>query len=250
MNCSELSQKLDPYLDGELDLTASLALEEHLASCPACRQLRDQQQNLITLTEEELPRFQAPFFLKTRIRASLRAEEPRPAMNTWWRFWPATWVYAGAFALVVITLFLFFWLKPSTSLFQEVIADHIRSLQVNHLMDVASTDQHTVKPWFVGKLTYSPTVIDLSNSGYPLIGGRLDVLRHQEVSAIVYQRRKHYINLFIYPSDPTILKDQFYQNEGYHVFIWSRSGMNYAAVSELNEKELREFVSLIQAQTN
>jgi anti-sigma factor RsiW len=111
-----------------------------------------------------------------------------------------------------------------------------------------STDQHTVKPWFAGKLDYSPQVIDLGPSGYPLIGGRLDVLGHRTVAAIIYQRRKHYINLFIWPADKSPLGERSYEEDGYHVLEWTKSGMNYLAVSELGEKELRDFTGMIQNQ--
>ena len=116
-------------------------------------------------------------------------------------------------------------------------------------MDIASTDQHTVKPWFAGKLDYSPQVVDLGPSGYPLVGGRLDVLDHRNVAAIIYQRRKHYINLFIWPSGAEMLHGRLYNENGYHALGWSKSGMNYLAVSELGEQELREFVEMIQQQT-
>ncbi len=132
---------------------------------------------------------------------------------------------------------------------RQAIANHVRSLQVNHLMDVASTDQHTVKPWFAGKLDYSPPVVDLTAAGYPLIGGRLDVLDNRDVAAILYQRRKHYINLFIWPSDARSLPGKLYNWNGYHALGWTSSGMNYLAVSELGEKELKDFVKMIQDQT-
>ena len=137
---------------------------------------------------------------------------------------------------------------PSSQLAQEAVSDHVRSLQVNHLMDVASTDQHTVKPWFAGKLDYSPQVIDLASSGYPLIGGRLDVLDHRYVAAIIYQRRQHYINLFTWPADKSPLGNKDYEQNNYHVLGWTKNGMNYLAVSELGEKELREFAEMIKNQ--
>ena len=143
----------------------------------------------------------------------------------------------------------FNWTQQTPQLALDAIANHVRSLQANHLMDVASTDQHTVKPWFAGKLDYSPQVIDLGPSGYPLIGGRLDVLDHRDVAALIYQRRKHYINLFIWPSSTDALHGSFYNKDGYHALGWTKSGMNYLAVSELGEKELREFVGMIQDQT-
>jgi anti-sigma factor RsiW len=125
----------------------------------------------------------------------------------------------------------------------------VRSLQVNHLMDVASTDQHTVKPWFAGKLNYSPQVIDLTASGYPLVGGRLDVLDGQNVAAIVYGRRKHFINLFIWPATGRTLPSRPYTLNGYHVLGWTKGGMNYLAVSELGDQEFEDFAKMIQDQT-
>jgi anti-sigma factor RsiW len=122
-------------------------------------------------------------------------------------------------------------------------------LQVSHLMDVASTDQHTVKPWFAGKLDYSPQVVDLAPAGYPLIGGRLDILDNRDVAALIYQRRKHYINLFIWPSNGPSLPGRLYVRNGYHVLGWTRSGMNYMAVSELGEQEFADFAKMIQDKT-
>lgn len=250
MKCEEAARLIGPYLDGELDLTASMGVEEHLAACPACREKLEGLQTLTTLIQEEAPRFKASPFLATRIRASLRAEEPAVKKTSWWQSLSTSGIYsglAGVLALVILAVF-FFGSGTSPRLAQEAIADHVRSLQVNHLMDVASTDQHTVKPWFAGKLDYSPQVIDLGPSGYPLVGGRLDVLDHRNVAAIIYQRRKHYINLFIWPADKSSVGDNFYEQDGYHVLEWTKSGMNYLAVSELGEKELREFTGMIKNQ--
>ena len=250
MKCEEAARLIDPYLDGELDLTACVSLEAHLAGCPECRAKLEAREALTSVVREETPRFTASPFLATRIRASLRAEETVAEKKPWWRAVPTSWIYSGfggVLALMVLGLFLF-RPGPSSQLAQEAIGNHVRSLEANHLMDVASTDQHTVKPWFAGKLDYSPQVIDLGPSGYPLIGGRLDVLDHREVAAIIYQRRKHYINLFIWPADKSALGDRFYEQDGYHVLEWTKSGMNYVAVSELGEKELREFTGMIRDQ--
>ena len=252
MNHDEAAQLLGPYQDGELDLTTCLKLEEHLAGCPRCQQKLEEEQELIELVQSEAPRFQASPFLKTRIRAALRAERASPTTVPWWKHFSSTWGYsgfAGAAALLVILAIGFISTQGIPELDREAVANHIRSLQVNHLMDVASTDQHTVKPWFAGKLDYSPQVVDLGPSGYPLIGGRLDVLDHRDVAAIIYQRRKHYINLFIWPSDTASLHGHLYEQNGYHVIGWTKSGMNYLAVSELGEKELKDFVEMIQSQT-
>lgn len=248
MNCQQAATLIDAYLDGELDLTTCVALEQHLATCPACREKLELRRALVTHVREEAPRYQASPFLATRIRAALRAEEPETGRVS--AAWLARWLtygLAGALAILAVVAVLA-RSSPFPALAEDAIADHVRSLQVNHLVDVASTDQHTVKPWFAGKLDYSPQVIDLTPSGYPLIGGRLDVLDHRDVAAIIYQRRKHYINLFIWPAAKEFSGDRVYEENGYHVIAWTKSGMNYLAVSELGEKELRDFTEMIKDQ--
>lgn len=255
MTCEEAARLIDAYLDGELDAATCLRVEEHLAACPACREKLESRQVLGALVAGEAPRYDASPFLATRIRAALRAEgadqAPVTAKAPWWSFLSLRWIYSGvAGAVAVIALALFFASPgPFAPLAQEAIGDHVRSLQVNHLMDVASTDQHTVKPWFAGKLTFSPPVVDLKSQDYPLIGGRLDVLDGHDVAAIIYQRRKHYINLFVWPSDGGSIGEHSYQRDGYSVFGWTKNGMNYLAVSELGVKELKDFTAMIRDQT-
>jgi len=253
MNHDEAIKLLGPYRDGELDLATCLKLEEHLAGCPSCREKLTGEQELVDLIQLETPRFKPSPFLETRIRAALREEKSSSASASipWWKRLSLGSAYsglAGVAALLVILAVGLFSTQGIPELAQDAVANHVRSLQVNHLMDVVSTDQHTVKPWFAGKLDYSPQVVDLAPSGYPLIGGRLDVLDHRNVAAIIYQRRKHYINLFIWPSNAGSLHGIYNQN-GYHAVCWTKSGMNYVAVSELGEQELKDFVKMIQDQT-
>jgi len=250
MNHDEAAKLLGPYQDGELDLASCLKLEEHMAGCPSCQEKLAAEKELIEIVRSETPRFQPSPFLKTRIQAALREQQSSPVAVRSWNPISLAWAYSGlAVGILCILGIGVFWTQSIPALDQEAVANHVRSLQVNHLMDVASTDQHTVKPWFAGKLDYSPQVVDLGPSGYPLIGGRLDVLDHRNVAAIIYQRRKHYINLFIWPSDTESLHGRLYNQNGYHAIGWTKSGMNYLAVSELGEKELREFVQMIQDQT-
>jgi anti-sigma factor RsiW len=150
---------------------------------------------------------------------------------------------------VILTAGLFHFIVPANnendSLAQEVVASHIRSLMVDHLSDVVSTDQHTVKPWFDGKLDFAPVVVNLADQGFPLIGGRIDYLDNRPVTALVYQRNKHIINLFIWPSTdapettPTTI-------QGYHLINWTAGNTTYWAVSDVELSELQTFAQLIQ----
>ncbi|MCE0483438.1 MAG: anti-sigma factor [Methylacidiphilales bacterium] len=253
MECKEVSPLLNAYLDGELDLTTCVSLEAHLAACPACRQRIEAGQAIAAAVREQAPRFSASPYLATRIRASLREAESPHGNMTGWKALPIAWIYSALAGVLGIIIFAAAFLSPvteSSPLIQVAMADHIRSLQVGHLMDVISTDQHTVKPWFMGRLDYSPQVVDLGPSGFPLVGGRLDVLDHRQVAAIVYQRRKHDINLFIWPETGTRLPTTLITHNGYHFVGWTQSGMNYLAVSDLAEGELGDFVKLIREQTN
>src|SRR5258708_8676701 len=130
---------------------------------------------------------------------------------------------------------------------QEVVASHVRSLLADPLTDVASSDRHTVKPWFAGKLDFAPTVVDLSADGFPLIGGRLDYLEHRPVAALVYSRRKHAINLFIWPAE----RDsggalETASAQGYQIAHLNEAGTAYLTITDLNSSELRQFLQLIR----
>jgi anti-sigma factor RsiW len=128
----------------------------------------------------------------------------------------------------------------------EIVAGHVRSLMASHLMDVASTDQHTVKPWFNGKVDFSPPVSDFTGQGYPLAGGRLDYLEHHAVAALVYRRHAHPINLFVWPEGGADEKPGAASEQGYHVMQWRNAGMRFAAVSDVNAEELSGFVDLVR----
>lgn len=252
MNCDRVQLLLNGYIDGELDLVSSIDIEEHVQGCAACSSHYRQLMSLHAATSNKSLYRSAPPYLEKRIRSSLgKASPTSPAWFT------LPWGLLTTTALLAVFLlsiagFLGRGLLTSqseTSLAQQVQAAHVRSLMASHLMDVASTDQHTVKPWFNGKLNFSPPVADLTVKGFPLIGGRLDYLDGQPVAALVYQRNKHSINLFIWPSTD---KQKGLENStynGYHLFHWNQSGMTFWAVSDVESVELENFVQLFQNST-
>src|SRR5207244_7111670 len=143
------------------------------------------------------------------------------------------------------------WQRPDAEQFlaTQLIASHVRSLMANHLADVASSDQHTVKPWLDAKLDFAPAVVDLSQKGFPLVGGRLDYLDNRPVAALIYQRRKHFINFFVWPAGADAARStKAMTREGYQLLHWKDSDFNYWAVSDVNEKELQEFKQLFEQQ--
>jgi anti-sigma factor RsiW len=154
---------------------------------------------------------------------------------------------AASAMVAVLAVFVAFNQVADNQLTNEVVSSHIRSRMANHLTDVASSDQHTVKPWFAGKVDFAPPVIDLKEQGFPLQGGRLDYLQNRVVAAEVYKRNDHVINLFVWPaSGNRSTTKKLSVAKGYNVISWEDSGMNYAAVSELNAVELREFADLLK----
>ena len=243
MNCQQARLLIDAYADGELDATGVLELEKHLHECPACELAFRNAQNLKKSLKQDSLFFTAPAGLQQKLKTELR-----PQTEVGRRFGIWNWLAVATSGVAVICLALLLSLaltRPSAQqqLAQEIVSSHIRSLMANHEMDVASSDQHTVKPWFDGKLDFSPPVKDLAAQGFPLIGGRLDFLDQRAVAALVFHRAKHVINVFIWPtterdSRPAVLAPI----NGYNLIHWSRGGMTFWAVSDLNEKELMEFV--------
>lgn len=249
MECKEAQVLIQAHLDRELDLVRTLEVERHLQDCPHCWKTERNYQALRSALNTSGLRFEPSADFQKRIRASIR-QESRDTVRHPWLSW--NWLGAGA-ALAVVALIVWSTLPglkiPSEedSLSKEIAANHVRSLMVDHLTDVGSSDQHTVKPWFNGKLDFSPSVADLASHGFPLIGGRLDYLGNRSVAALVYQRRQHMINLYEWPlSGQADRVEKVLTQRGYNLVHWCRSGMVYWAVSDLNQKELREFVELIQ----
>ena len=248
MSCQEARGLLDAYVDGELDLVRNLEFEHHAEGCIRCRTLHEQYEALRRSVRTDSVYFRAPEGLEKRIRAGLRGareQEAKTVIPRWFSLrWRLAAVAAGVVALVVFSaaFIKILWPSPVQILAQEVVSSHIRSLMVNHLTDVPSSDQHTVKPWFTGKLDFAPAVRDLAPEGFPLTGGRLDYLDGHPVAALVYKRRQHTINLFVWPSSQSDSTPKIFALRGYNLVRWTKSHMAYWAVSDLNAGELTDFV--------
>jgi mycothiol system anti-sigma-R factor len=272
MNCQEIGDLMDGYLDGELDALTSRRIEQHLQQCRNCEEALQAHTALAHAIRESAPYYKAPTELRQRIQSSLRAAtrgqsgdgnvrigqlpvsrpkaEPRAARVE------IPWNWLALAAAIVVAAIIGSTLlprlkQPDTDQFlaTQLIASHVRSLMADHLMDVASSDQHTVKPWLDAKLDFAAPVADLSDQGFPLIGGRLDYLDNRPVAALVYQRRKHFINLFIWPASREESKaQQTMTHQGYHLLHWADADFNYWAISDVNKDDLQNFQHLFEKQ--
>jgi anti-sigma factor (TIGR02949 family) len=253
VTCDEATNLLDAWYDGELDAARSAALERHLEECAGCAALSGARSALSEVLVKSAPRYTAPAALRKRIEAQISrpqdARQPRRLRAMLWR----SLAIAASIALFVVVGWNAWLLQsgaPSPNLENEIVSDHIRSLMANHLSDVASEDRHTVKPWFMGKLDYSPPVDDLASEGFKLAGGRLDYAGGKPVAALVYQHRAHIINVFVWPTregDDALPQPRWSNDHGYHLAHWSRSGMTYWAVSDVDPAELARLANLLGA---
>src|SRR5438067_10263 len=247
MNCQESKGQLQAYLDGELDLTGSLETEKHLGECSACTQAYGSLRLLQQSLRNDSLRFQPPVDLEKRVRSALRHESGSRVQTFSWR-WLIPALTAAALA-IVFAGYLLTRTPADDFVSSEIVSSHVRSLMTNsHLIDVPSEDPHSVKPWFDGKLDFSPPVKDLTAQGFTLIGGRLDYIANRPVAVLIYQRRKHVINLFVWPVANGDIKPAAQVRQGYNLIHWTRSGMRFWAVSDLNLAELQQLAEELQAQ--
>lgn len=252
--CEEARPLLAAYVDAELDAAGTLRLESHLAGCPACA-AEAAGLRALRVHVRSAPYHRAPAGLREALALRLSAEvpEPPPVAATpprrrapAWSRWALPLAASLALAAGIDT-----WLalqRAQGALDGELIAGHVRSLQAGHLEDVASTDQHTVKPWFAGRLDYSPPVHDLGAQDFPLDGGRLDYLGGRNVAALVYRHRKHIINLYVWPAADGAGTASDTTRDGYNLVAWSAGGMHWCAVSDVNAAELRQFAVLLRTE--
>jgi len=251
VTCDDLQSLLHGYIDGELDLVRHLDFEQHLAGCPDCARACQRLHVLRSAVRDSGSHFAPPPGLRRRLETALRDLDGSPPRRRPWG-WLAL---AAAAAMVLFALGFLLRTGPALEdnrLPREVVANHVRSLMLDeHLYDVKSSDQHTVKPWFHGKVDFAPTVHDFAADGFALAGGRLDYLDDRPAAALIYHRRKHVINLFIWPSPPSWNEGPHaLTQQGYNLLHWSRDGLTYWAVSDLNARELRTFADLVLKQTS
>jgi anti-sigma factor (TIGR02949 family) len=271
VSCETLADKLTGYLDGELDPRDAGEVENHLRQCVACATRHERERRLRQAVRQHLEPLRAPEWLRNAVVAAVRAPATgevaidarglaaappdaaaagtAAARARRFSRWVPTW--AATAAALVLGLAGGWQLAVSrgsrgepSDLATEVIASHVRSLQATHLTDVGSSEHHTVKPWFAGKLDFSPPVPDLAARGFPLVGGRLDYLDGHQVAALVYRRRQHIINLFVWPAAESSAAPATVTHRGYQVVHGVAGGMAYWAVSDLNPAELTEFAQL------
>jgi anti-sigma factor RsiW len=258
MTCDDSRTYLSAYLDEELDVAESLRVQKHLAGCQDCQEAQDEQLVLRSaLRDPELRAYPSADFVK-RIEAAVHraakeeAQARRSSRFDFLRFESFRWMPAAAVLLLMTAVGAFLVTNSLRSSHQQLIASavltsHIRSLQPNHLIDVPSSDRHTVKPWFQGRIDFSPPVPDLSELGWTLVGGRLDYVDGRPVAVIVYQRRMHNINVFLWPNHgPTDDAIRQEEAQGYQILHWNGAEMTYWVVSDLNNAELLELARALR----
>lgn len=252
MKCSESLKLIGAYVDRELDLRSAMEFERHAGQCDKCGQALEQAKALSHALKNDQLYHQTPSSLRAHIALMLAdqavdkpAERKSSLHSTISLSW---WSYGLSLASVaVLSLALSLQLsKPSADIqiSGEVMSSHVRSLMEGHLADVVSTDQHTVKPWFAGRLAYSPPVNDFSSQGYPLVGGRLDFIDQRPVSALIYRHNKHIINVYVWP-DMSRGRAETLSLDGFNLVKVSKSGMIFWIISDLNTKELNVFANLL-----
>jgi len=239
MMCDDVTRDVEAYVDRELDADSIAAIRSHVGACASCRQRVAERETLGRLVRS-VPYRMAPDRLRARIVAQVERRRARHYL-----------LAQTAAAVLIVTvgagiMFVRSATIHSGALVEAVVDSHVRSLLAEHLFDVQSTDQHTVKPWFLGKLDFSPPVIDLAPAGFPLVGGRLDYLSAQPVAALVFQRQKHTINVFVWPASNQGSGPSERTIRGFHVRHWVGHGMSFWAVSDLNDADLNEFVRTYQ----
>jgi anti-sigma factor RsiW len=248
--CSEWELMLHGFVDNELDAAHSLEIERHIATCPHCAEQLESLQALKQRIAQPGVHWRTPDHVRAQVLAAISqeaAQQARAPARTGFSLleFVRRWLFVPSLAALAASLFLVIGpMNDRSSVSDEVVASHVRSLLVDHLTDVATSDQHTVKPWFNGKIDFAPPVVDLAREGFPLAGGRVDYIGGRVVAALVYKRQSHVINLFVWPasSDGTATTVRTASSrDGYNIENWRAGGLNFWAVSDGNADDLARF---------
>lgn len=236
------------YLDGELDPANALSVGQQMSQEPALAAEAERVKELQKRIHDRLPRESAPPGLRARIESSVGTTR-RPSVA---RSWTASWrTLAASIAVTAMVASTSTWVvmdsqQQPTLTAQALVSDHIRAMMAPQPVDVISSDRHTVKPWFNGRIPHSPRVVDLAKEDFPLVGGRMDVIGRTPVSTLVYRRAKHLISLSAVPMDGKIALGGPGRIDGYNIVRWTENGMSYWAVSDVETKELETFARLFR----
>jgi anti-sigma factor RsiW len=249
MPCTE-ALRTQEYFDGELDASAAVAVERHLETCADCATLLADLEATRTLIREQAPYHRADDALRKRIADKLRREDGDRPRVPWfvvgnWRFLSGAASGSAATALAAALVVFAVLPPPSSLLVGDVMNAHLRSMMSDHLVDVVSSDRHTVKPWFAGHTDVSPPAVDFADQGYKLIGGRADYVDGHRAAVVVYRHGAHVINIFSWTSDSEKLPATASRN-GYRFVFWRHGNLNFGAVSDTGPDELLTLVRLVQ----
>jgi anti-sigma factor RsiW len=258
--CAEWELMLHGFMDGELDSAHSLQFEQHLAMCSQCTNQLERFQALKQVVSQNGVRWQTPDHVRAQVLAAVSREAATHARSAatperreserqfsvlgfikQWMFVPSLAALAASLFLVIAPI------HDRSPIEDEIVASHVRSLLVNHLTDVTTSNQHTVKPWFNGKIDFSPPVVDLASQGFPLVGGRVDYIGGRVVAALIYRRNAHLINVFVWPASPAAAITA--SRDGYNMDNWSQDGLTFWAVSDASADDVNRFRETFSEQT-
>ena len=242
MTCNDVADRIDAYMDGELDAADASHVSVHVETCAACRRRLDDREGLRQMLRG-LPHYDAPRRVRAAVSSASTSLYKRQRLHTWMAVAATIMVVAGG----AVGLRFVRTADATSALADAVIARHVEALAAPQLIDVASSDQHTVKPWFQGKVDFSPPVPDLASHGFTLVGGRVDRIDGQSVAALVYQRRLHVIHVFVWPARNAARPTDARTVRGFHERHWTSRDLSVWAVSDVNETDLRTFADLFVA---